>query len=175
MRSMLTILGIVVAAIGIGTALHYFGPASLRKMPSEQVEASVPVDVATAVPYTVIAEGDSAVGVSVRKNIAVYTEEEYVRLWKLAYGDTKPAPVVDFSTQYVIGVFAGEKSSGGYAISVKSVTDEGGTRTVGIELSKPAAGCMVSQALTRPFQIVSVPFTPFPLARTDSEREVPCS
>jgi hypothetical protein len=175
---MLIVLGTVIAAIVIGGGLYYYGPAELREMPAaESSEASaLGADQATDVPFTVIAEGPDAADASERKNYAVFDEEELDRLWAMAYGEGAPAmPAIDFEKEYVIGVFAGQKSSGGHSIAVEDVSDEKALRYVSIVLTTPGSGCVSTQALTSPFQIITVPFSDRELARVEKEAIALCS
>lgn len=177
MRHMLIVLGISLAAIVVGAGLYFYGPSELRETPVlNGTEASaLSADQAVPVSFAVLAEGTNASSVSERKNFAVYTEEDFARLWAMAYGtDGGTMPSIDFDTQYVIGVFAGEKSSGGHTIEVASVTDASSIRTVSMALTRPGEGCMVSQALTSPFQLISVPVSDRELARTETEVVTVC-
>ena len=148
--------------------------------PSEQMVASVEtasaevaVPESTNVSFEVIGQGSDATGVTARKNYAVTTKEEYVRIWDLT-GSTEKMPVIDFKKGYVIAVFAGTRATGGYAISVSSVSDTGDSRSVSVLIEKPAAGCITTQAITSPYQIIHMPFSAASLSRVDIEKEVPC-
>lgn len=176
MRYMLMILGTAVAAIAIGTGLYYFGPEELREVPASGSEASaLGTSQGTDVPFTVLAEGTDAANVPARKNYAVYDADELARLWTMAYGASGPAvPSVDFDTHYVIAVFAGEKPTGGYSIKVEDVSDQAALRYVSILLTTPGAACTTTQAITSPFQIVTVPFSDRELARVEKQTEGPC-
>lgn len=175
---MLIVLGITLAAIIVGAVLYMYGPSALREMPAVANEASEPSfeeDGIGTVSFTVIAEGAQAVSAPVRKNYGVYDEAEFARIWKMAYGESgPPLPAIDFDTQYVIGAFAGEKPTGGHTIEITTIRDASNLRTVEMTLERPAPGCIVSQALTSPFQFVSVPLSGRTLARADSEVEVAC-
>ncbi len=174
---MLIVLGICLAAIVVGAGLYFYGPSELRETPAlNGTEASaLGADQAVPVSFTVLAEGTNASGVSERKNYAVYTQEDFVRLWTMAYGtDGEAMPAIDFDSQYVIGVFAGEKPSGGHTIDVASITDASSIRTVSMALTRPGEGCMVSQALTSPFQLIMVPVSDRELARTETEVVAAC-
>jgi hypothetical protein len=175
---MLMVLGTTLAAIAIGAGLYYFGPDEFRSVPATpgSEAAALSADQAVAVPFTVVAEGDRAATVSARKNYAVYDQEGFDDLWAMAYGKDAPkAPAVDFDKDYVIDVFAGEKSSGGYAIDVEGVSDENALRYVSILHTVPGTGCVTSQALQSPFQIITVPFSDRELARRDKQAEGSCS
>ncbi len=177
MRHMLIVLGIIVAAILVGAGLYFYGPDELREAPSlEGNEASaISAEVAEDISFTVIAEGVNATGVTARKNFAVYEEGEFERLWTMIYGEDAPdMPDVDFDEEYVIGVFAGEKSTGGHRIAVDAITDENAVRNVAITIETPSRDCLVTETLTSPFQLVTVPFSDRELIRTDREVEGAC-
>lgn len=174
---MLIVLGICLAAILVGAGLYFYGPSELREAQVlEGTEASaLGADQAVPVSFTVLAEGTNASGVSERKNYAVYTEEDFARLWAMAYGtDGQAMPSIDFDSQYVIGVFAGQKPTGGHTIEVASITDASSIRTVSMALTRPGEGCMTLQALTSPFQLIAVPVSDRELARTETEVEASC-
>lgn len=177
MRHMLIVLVICLAAILVGAGLYFYGPSELRETPVlEGTEASaLGADQAIPVSFAVLAEGTNASGVSERKNYAVYTKEDFARLWTMAYrDDTSAMPSIDFDSQYVIGVFAGEKLSGGHTIEVASITDASSIRTVSMTLTRPGEGCVVSEALTSPFQLIAVPVSDRELARTETEVVAAC-
>ena len=182
MRDLLIIIGMCVAAIAVGAWLYFYGPNDFMA-PSDQSAQVANVETASAevtvpesknVTFGVIGHGSKAEGVTARKNYAVYTKEEYARIWKLT-GSTEKMPTVDFKKGYVIAVFAGNRTTGGYAISVSSVTDTEDSRAVSVLVEKPGPGCITTQALTSPYQIIRVPFSGASLSHTDTEKEVPCN
>lgn len=182
MRDILIVLGMCVAAIGVGVLFYVYGPAEIREMPSTtptenqgQASASGAAAVAEDVTVTVIDAGTNAGAASERKNIAAYDKDGLARLWSMAHAtDGTPLPTVDFSKSYVIGVFAGTKPSGGYSIEVSRVSDSGDTRAVAITLTKPGSDCITSQAITSPYQIVTVPLSNASLSRTENTVETSC-
>ena len=175
MRHLLIVLGICLAAIAVGALLYVYGPKELQQAPVISDDTQILVEQTDTVPFTVIAEDTYANAVAERKNYAVYDEAEFQRLWTMAYGSAAPVlPPVDFEKDYVVGVFAGEKASGGYGIRVADITDSGNARTIGIDLIRPGAGCVTSQAITRPFQFVSVPLSEHALSRKDREVVTAC-
>jgi len=66
-------------------------------------------------------------------------------------------PKVDFSTRMLVGVFSGEKPTGGYSISIQRVLD--GPKRLVVEYleESPPPDAMVTMALTYPCQIIAVP------------------
>jgi hypothetical protein len=177
MRYTLIVLGICVAAIALGAVLYAYGPSELREMPvPEGAEATaLSAESSEEVAFSMLAEGEYAPGVSERKNYAAYTQEDFARLWEMAYGEEAPAlPSVDFNEEYVIGVFAGERPTGGHSISVARVVDENTIRTVHIRIEAPGEGCVTTQAITSPYELVTVPFSEREHAREYTEVAVSC-
>ncbi len=161
----------------VGASLYYLAP--LPKF-TELNTASAVVDTAPekiiqTIPFDVLDVGIHAAGVAVRKNYAAYSREGLEKIWEIAHGtDGPPLPKVDFSKEYVIGIFAGQKSTGGNSAVVTAVTEAENMRTVAVTLTKPGAGCMVTQSLTNPYQIVTVPFSDATLTHSDTEIITSC-
>jgi hypothetical protein len=66
-------------------------------------------------------------------------------------------PDVDFTKNNVVAIFMGQKNTGGYSISVKSITvDDNNTVTVKVRETRPDGG-MVTTALTSPYCIAVIP------------------
>ncbi|MEK7201699.1 MAG: protease complex subunit PrcB family protein [Patescibacteria group bacterium] len=176
MRDLLIILGMCVGAVVIGAWLYLYGPGefmSATPKATEDVRAEVAPPAGTEVAFSVLGHGSRATGMTERKNYAVYSKEEYARIWKLT-GSTEKMPTIDFAEAYVIAVFAGTRATGGYAISVEKVTDTEGARSVAVLIEKPGVGCITTQAITSPYQIIRVPYVDASLSHVDTERDVPC-
>ncbi|OGG59274.1 hypothetical protein A2765_06690 [Candidatus Kaiserbacteria bacterium RIFCSPHIGHO2_01_FULL_56_24] len=106
------------------------------------------------VPFTVVAEGSQS-EVERRANYLITSGESLTELWAMLSTD-EPTPTVDFNTQAVVVVFAGAKSTGGYGVEVAKIEDDT-RRTVYVTVSTPGPGCITTEALTSPFQVVVVP------------------
>jgi len=74
----------------------------------------------------------------------------------------------------VVGVFSGTRPSGGYGIMVDRVSDADAVRTVSITHTSPGADCMVTAALTSPYQMIVLPYSEKQLSRVEREAVVPC-
>lgn len=93
-----------------------------------------------------------------RGEVAV-DEAEWRSLWTKHTANQEPpppAPEVDFSAKFVVAVFMGQQRSGGHAIEVVDVPLADGKFHVGYATVRPGKGCMTSQAITFPFDIVAV-------------------
>jgi hypothetical protein len=191
----MVLLGVIVVAILIAAGLYYAASPTPATLPgtvnvdttplgsaSSTVTTTSTTTVTTAtsttprpVAFRIVDTGTHAANVDRRKNVAVFSKTEYDNLWRSAKGvDAGAPPKVDFSKEYVIGVFAGTKPTGGYSIAVTSVIDAGTTRTLMVTISKPGEGCIVTQALTSPYQIIVVPKNDLSLANRDTETSTTC-
>ena len=158
MRSTLIILLMCVLALTAGAYLLMTPgiPAETATMPIPDVSEPV-TDTVKNVPFVVIDSGTNASGVTTRKNVAAHDAESFARLWKMVHAnDSVAMPTINFDTTYVIGVFAGQKQSGGYGIRVTGVEERGDTRTVNSMITGPGTGCVATQALTSPYQIITL-------------------
>jgi len=72
-------------------------------------------------------------------------------------GNKLPAPEIDFSAQMLVGVFSGEKPTGGYSISIQRVLEGPKTIIVEYQEKSPPPDAMVTLALTYPCQIITLP------------------
>ena len=89
----------------------------------------------------------------------VTNHEDWDAFWDTLEGDASEPPEVDFDRRIVIGAFLGQRSSGGYAVEVRSVAhaDRGVDvfEVVYVELT-PGDECGVTTAITYPYQLVTV-------------------
>jgi hypothetical protein len=66
-------------------------------------------------------------------------------------------PEVDFTKNCVIAVFMGDKNTGGYAINFDKVIKRTDALTVSVFETSPGVKCIVTQAITRPYEIAKIP------------------
>lgn len=66
-------------------------------------------------------------------------------------------PKVNFADQTVLGVFAGQKGSGGYSINVVRVEQTNNGVLVKVVETQPGKNCIVTDVISSPYQIVAVP------------------
>ncbi len=81
-------------------------------------------------------------------------DSTYARLWDALGAGQRPR--VDFSKDVVIAVGAGQQTSGGHAIEVARVARAGASMTVEVLETVPGIGCLTSQQLTQPVDVVVV-------------------
>ncbi|MPY65697.1 protease complex subunit PrcB family protein [Deinococcus sp. SDU3-2] len=80
-------------------------------------------------------------------------------LYRVAYGNQTGAPGVPAlrTGETVVGVFLGQRPTGGYGVRVTGASVQGGTLTLTVEIRSPGAGAITTQALTSPWTLVRVP------------------
>ena len=182
MRNTLILIGVLLAVVAIAAGLYFYTPGQFLDTTSNMQPAAPAADASNTpvqtntVSFRVLDTGTHATGVSDRKNYAAYAQEDFTKIWQMAHGtDGVALPKIDFSKEYVIAVFAGQKSTGGNSIAVTSVTDAGTARTVAVTLTQPGTGCTATESLTSPYQIIAVPLSTASLAHTDTEVSTPCN
>ncbi len=87
------------------------------------------------------------------KNIR--SQENYESLLP-TYSQDSPE-LLNFTEGSALLVDMGQKNTGGYTIGVTSAIENNNHIQVNILLSEPGANCVVTQALTNPYQIVWIP------------------
>lgn len=68
-----------------------------------------------------------------------------------------PAPAVDFARDMVVLVAAGQRPTGGTSVRVDGVGPEPGGAVVRYTVTEPGAGCMSTQVMTAPVEVVRAP------------------
>jgi len=128
--------------------------------------APAPEEIAR-VPFATVDKGVRS-GLSERKLVIVVTAKEWKDLWlahKSGVSSGPQAPQVDFQEEMVVGVFSGEKRTGGYGIEIKRVELEAGKQVLVLWAeTSPAPGSMVMEALTQPYHIVRLKRLNLPVA-----------
>lgn len=126
----------------------------------------------TPVAFTKVAKGQYST-VMERVNYIVTTRKGLVELWELV-DESVPQPEIDFTKNAAIAVFAGAVQTAGYSIGVVGVHDTD-KRTVSIQISKPAPGCVTAQVGSAPFELLVIPATTLPFTHQDIEVTTPCN
>lgn len=69
----------------------------------------------------------------------------------------QPIQSPNFTREMAVAVFLGERLTSGFQVRVTNVTDTAGILTIEALETIPNLRCAVTQALTQPFEIISVP------------------
>ena len=125
-----------------------------------ETDMNVTVTPVRELVWDVIASGNQASAGDTAQFEIASSQEEFVRLWNMAYGSQltlPPIPPTDFRRESVLGFFLGTRSTGGYGIEVRDVTTEGGEYYVNVVVREPGPGAITTQAITSPWVLVRVP------------------
>ena len=97
-----------------------------------------------------------APGVAAFQTTVVRSDSEWQELWP-KLGTNRPTPHFDFSRVMVVGVFLGEKPTGGYSVQIqKALRETDGVRILH-HVVEPPKGNPRAQVLTHPFHLVVIP------------------
>jgi hypothetical protein len=108
-------------------------------------------------PMTTIAKGAMS-NMDAARQVVVHNDAEWSRLWT-QHDPDRPRPSVDFSSQMVVGVFMGSRTTAGFSVAIVSVNDANGVLTVQYRETIPAGAAITAQVITSPFHLVAVPKT----------------
>lgn len=162
MRDAIIIFVAIILSMMIGSYLFFNG------VPSATPPVGPSLVSAPEEPVVVIAEGQDSGSITRRTNFLIRSEEEFAELWSMVYGASGSVrPLIDFSRYDVIAAFDGTRSSGGYHVEVSDVREEGGSRVIEITRHEPEDDCIVTEAITSPFQMVRVLKSPLPVSKAE--------
>lgn len=111
------------------------------------------------VEYETLAQGDYADYDNEGGNIIIRSDDDYAAFWQALNGSRSPVPErpsVDFSSETVVAVMMGLRSTGGASITVGEVTFKEGVVTVKSVVTASGYGCAVTTALTSPYYVIKV-------------------
>jgi PrcB C-terminal len=115
-------------------------------------KAGTPLSIATV-------KRDDRSGIRGPLQTVIRNQDEWKALWKRhSSTDTNPspAPIVDFNREMVVGIFLGEKRTGGYEVEIVRTERRDSALYFYYREESPRPGAMVTQALTQPFHLVKV-------------------
>ena len=126
---------------------------------------------AEELPITRLAKGQHSL--QTEQQFEVITgQSQFRHLWSRF--DAGVPPALDFTRETAIAVFMGERPTGGYAIHVDAVTRSDGGLLVDVVLQAPGPECMTTQAITQPYEMVSVPIGPTRADFSTRQVLIPC-
>jgi hypothetical protein len=115
-------------------------------------------ELGTRLPIDTIEKGYRS-GVRESLQLVIRNQDEWNAFWKRHVSiDTNPppAPIIDFNREMVVGIFLGEKSTGGYQVEIVQAERRDSSVYFYYREKSPPPGAMVIQALTQPFHLVRV-------------------
>jgi hypothetical protein len=113
-----------------------------------------PYDSSTSIAIRRIGQWSTS-SITTPARIVIRDDGAYAKFWA-GLGDPGSRPSVDFTHDLVIAVAAGQQSTGGHSIAVERVTRIGQGLAVEVTETVPPQGCMTTQAITQPVDVVVV-------------------
>ena len=146
----------------LGMVLHI----SACNVPSGPQMASSPLavdqerasKVETSLSIATVVRGHRS-GIRDSLQTVIRNQDEWKALWKRhSSTDTNPSPtpIIDFNCEMVVGIFLGEKNTGGYEIEIVRAERRNSSLYFYYREKSPPPSAMVTQALTQPFHLVRV-------------------
>ena len=168
MRDKIIYGAVAVFAVGVGILFFFFGKHTL---PTDTTSAQNERAAAAAiVPFTKLVQGTHS-GISTRTNYVITSPAELSELWKKINAPGTP-PTVNFATDQVLAVFAGEEASS--TIQVARIEDTT-MRVVSITILTIDGTCVSKKSVVSPYELVMVPATTLPLTHKDIVATTSCS
>jgi len=163
-------IGVAVAAIVVAVLIFAYTTKTASQTPTSSSVTTTPLTVSD-VPFTLLVRGIRS-KVTERVNYLIESPEQLSSLWKMIDATSTP-PTIDFNTHSVIAVFAGERPTSGYAVTVAKIEDSG-ERMVSIALANPDSTCVVGQSFTSPYEVITASTTSLPLTHKDLATTTSC-
>jgi hypothetical protein len=95
-------------------------------------------------------------GVSAERHVTVSERVAWTALWR-EHSPSRPLPGVDFSREMVVGVFLGQRPSGGFAVEILGYREDGGQIVVRYRETMPSPGAITAQVILSPYHLVALP------------------
>jgi len=107
--------------------------------------------------FTIIDQGTNS-GLTVKQNYVILNNNDWQNFWQQLKANYLPIPAmpeIDFNQEMIIAVAMGQKSTGGYTITIKDINKSADALTV-ISQNTSANGGITTQALTQPYCVVKI-------------------
>ena len=128
--------------------------------------------------WSILSAGNQC-GVETAKNVLITTQDEFDALWKECFqnmpvGNDKPD--VDFSTDWVVGVFLGTINKGGHNIAIEDLKETENGLKASLTHTKPGSNCLTTMSIEFPYVIARVKqFRPDRIEYDMAEKNVDCN
>ena len=123
-----------------------------------QTQTQTQPEVEVLVTHEILQQGTYS-GIKEPLAQVITSQQDLEALWKRHTSvlvPQPPAPKVDFDSQAVVAIYAGEKRTGGYRIVLKNVSSEQSNLVVAYQLTEPPANSFTLQVLSQPFLLLKV-------------------
>lgn len=119
-------------------------------------------DVSVNDPFiTTLASGDDA-DLSLSETLVVFDNaDDFAAFWEEFFGSeadgAQAVPTIDFSTRIVAAAAMGPQGTDGYSITFTDQRIEENTLILTLTETRPGGNCLVTESLTNPYHVISVP------------------
>jgi hypothetical protein len=141
------------------TDLDADAPQALREV-GQQLEfwaESAASDRREAVASRILLSGEQSNVLAETRSVVTSRDALLALVGRLGSGQPGILPSVDFSREFVVGIFLGRRPSSGYAVTVpQAAVTEAGQIVLSEQRMAPGPGCVLAGALTAPFVLVAV-------------------
>ena len=118
------------------------------------------------IPFTLLNSGVHS-GITRPAQLVVRDEAAWKALWQEHTSASIPAPAlpkIDFAREMVIAIFAGERFTMGYTVTITQIKQFNTGLQVDYTINMPGPSCLVEQTLSQPFTIVKIPRSDKPIS-----------
>jgi len=169
---------LVVALLSVGAV----GCSSTTEDPATIAGPETVVEIpagATQLAFDPVEEVSSPISAIVdRRRLIIRDAAAWEEFWGEFTARVEPRPdppTIDFAAHMVIAATMGQKTSGGYVISVEEVAEKDGTLYAKVQETTPGVMCTNITVMTAPAVAVVVPRHQGTVAFVDTELALPCA
>jgi hypothetical protein len=94
--------------------------------------------------------------IEMQRQVTVRDGDGWASLWR-AHAPRRPAPVVDFSREMVVGVFIGTRPTAGFAVEIVGYRESGNDVIVLYRETAPSRDTITAQVIVSPYHLVVIP------------------
>ena len=155
-----------------------FGCVESNSQASKSADTIKTINTMNTVNWSILSSGNQC-GVEVAKKVLVKTQAEFDILWKECFqnmpvGNEKPN--IDFSKDWVVGVFLGTINKGGHNIAIEDLKETENGLKASLTHTKPGSNCLTTMSLEFPYVIVRVKqFRPDTIEYDIADKTVDCN
>ena len=113
----------------------------------------------STIPFTTLEKGTYS-GITEPLHAIIKEESEWHNLWDRHASNIIPkpdVPEIDFSREMLIGIFTGQKSSGGYTVEIVNILKEERVIKVLYKEKAPLPEEIATTAFTQPYHFIKIP------------------
>lgn len=117
-------------------------------------------------------------GFEVATEKVIQDKNSFENIWNVAwsrFSDPTPSPSINFENETVILIATGMRNNGGYQIKINTVHEQAKEIIVDYIETTPNPKCSQSQAITFPYEIISIPKTSKKILFKSSKEEGKCN